>query len=180
MTEFTLTIVTSSDGLIARAVDHPPQAWASAEEQVLFYADIEAADWVVLGRHTHVAADRPDRHRIVFSRALDGWQRPTQLWIDPKNLTPRDLAPLVAHVRPLRRGLVLGGTRVHDWFHRHGALSTIHLTVEPVTFGSGLPIFSGQRARDPIAAFEDAGYRVATEIRINEAGTRYVTLVPAG
>ena len=49
MAEFTLTVVTSADGYIARATDHPPQAWASAEEQVLFFRDVEAADWVILG-----------------------------------------------------------------------------------------------------------------------------------
>ena len=70
--EFTLTVVTSADGYIARAPDDPPQNWASAEEQALFFADVEAADWAIMGRHTHEAADRPDRRprRRASERAV--------------------------------------------------------------------------------------------------------------
>jgi dihydrofolate reductase len=179
MAVFTLTIVASRDGFIARAHDHPPQAWASAEEQVLFFQDVEAADWVILGRNTHEAADRPERRRIVFSRTTKGWQRPTQLWVDPQDLAPDDLPGLVEHVRPLEHGLILGGTSVHDWFHHHRAISRIHLTIEPVEFGTGLPIFTGQTLADPLQVFERAGYALVSERGLNAAGTRYVEMVPA-
>lgn len=179
MTEYTLTIVTSADGYIARAIDHPPQAWASAEEQVLFFEDVEAADWVILGRNTHEAAERPDRRRIVFSRTVEGWQRSTQLWVDPAKLTPEDLPALVETARPLNKGLILGGTTVHDWFHRHRAIDRVHLTIEPVEFGSGLPIFTGQALRDPVQVFERAGYGITSERMLNTTGTRYIELVPA-
>jgi len=176
---FTLTIVTSRDGYIARAFDHAPQAWASPEEQVLFFSGVEAADWAIMGRNTHEAADRPDRRRIVFSSSRRGWIRPTQLWIDPEEHRPEDLAGLVSHVHPLRDGLILGGTRVHDWFHRHGAIDRIHLTIEPVDFGGGLPIFPGQTLRDPVAVFRQAGYRIVAERLLNEQGTRFLDLEPA-
>jgi len=176
---FTLTVVASRDGFIARAPDHPPQGWASAEEQVLFFRDIEAADWAIMGRHTHQAADRPERRRIVFSRRLSGWQRPTQLWLDPEALTPADLPRLVARVHPLAHGLVLGGTAVHDWFLRHRAIDRVHLTIEPVEFGSGLPIFSGQQAGDPLEIFIRAGFALRSERVLNAAGTRYLQLEPA-
>ena len=38
-----VAVVTSADGYIARSHDEPPQAWASAEEQALFFADVEEA-----------------------------------------------------------------------------------------------------------------------------------------
>ena len=141
---FTLAVVTSADGFIARRPDEPPQAWASPEEQAVFFADVDAADWAVMGRRTHAAADRPDRRRIVFSGSGGAgvWRRPAQLWIDPARLVPGDLPGLVGHLHPLRAGLILGGTRVHDWFLAHGAIDRIHLTVEPVRFGAGLPLFS--------------------------------------
>lgn len=179
MAEFILTIVASADGFIARATDHPPQAWACAEEQVLFFEDVELADWVILGRNTHEAADRPDRRRIVFSRTQSGWQRPTQLWVDPQDMTPDDLPALVEQIRPLRHGLILGGTTVHDWFHRHRAIHRIHLTVEPVNFGAGLPIFTGQVLSDPLEVFLKAGYRQTSERMLNTAGTRYIEMAPA-
>lgn len=177
---FTLTVVVSADGFIARAHDDAPQAWASAEEQGLFLADVEAADWAVMGRHTHDAADRPDRRRIVFSSAAGAgdWRRPGQLWIDPDRLRPTDLPTLVEDVHPLGRGLILGGTRVHDWFLSHDAIDRVHLTVEPVTFGTGLPLFSGLNgpAGEVLAK---AGFRVETERVLNAAGSRHSVWTPA-
>lgn len=178
--EFTLAVVTSADGFIARAPDDAPQGWASAEEQALFFADVEAADWAVMGRHTHQAADRPDRRRVVFSRAGGGgeWRRPTQLWLDPAGLDVAALPGRVGAVHPLRRGLVLGGTRVHDWFLAQGAIDRVHLTVEPVRFGAGLPLFTGQAgpAEDVLRAlgFACDGARV-----LNAQGTRHSVWRPA-
>ena len=173
---FTLTVATSRDGFISRSTDEPPQAWASAEEQALFFRDVEASDWAIMGRHTHQAADRPDRRRIVLSSTVSGWQRPTQLWVDPSDLTPFDLPALVEAVQPLSRGLILGGTRVHEWFLVHDAIDRVHLTVEPVTFGTGLPIFTDQRTGDPVAVFTSRGYAIESDALLNAAGTRYVTL----
>ena len=176
---FILTVATSADGFIARATDDAPQGWASAEEQALFFADVEAADWAIMGRNTHLAADRPDRRRIVFSKSRSGWVRPTQLWLDPDTTTPAALPGLVGGVHPLRSGLILGGTRVHDWFLGHGAIDRVHLTVEPVRFGQGLPVFSDRDGRDPVPLFAGLGFQPVSDRRLNAAGTRYVEFVRA-
>lgn len=176
MTRFTLTVATSADAFISRTTDEPPQAWASAEEQALFFRDVEAADWAIMGRNTHLAADRPDRRRIVFSTTTKGWQRPAQLWLDPSDTTPEDLATLVARVHPLENGLILGGTRVHDWFLDHRAIDKVHLTVEPVAFGTGLPIFTGQTDTNPVTAFTRRGFHILTEQTLNAKGSRYLEL----
>lgn len=177
MLHFTLTVATSADGYISRSTDEPPQAWASLEEQALFFRDVEAADWAIMGRNTHQAADKPHRRRIIFSTSKQGWQRPTQFWVDPENLTPGDLAAQVGAVHPLTNGLILGGTRVHDWFLAQNAIDKVHLTIEPVVFASGLPIFTNQTSRDPLKSFTSVGFRITEDRPLNEAGTRYVELV---
>lgn len=175
---FTLTVATSADAFISRSADEPPQNWASPEEQAMFFRDVVAADWAMMGRHTHLAADRPDRRRIVFSSTISGWQRPTQLWLDPAKVKPADLSRLVEEVKPLSSGLILGGTRVHDWFLDHSAIDVVHLTIEPVVFGNGLPIFSRQTDRNALTAFTRRGFRVQAERTLNSGGTRYLELVP--
>ena len=178
MSAYLLTVVVSEDGFIARSVGEPPQAWASMEEQELFLVDVEAADWAIMGRHTHEAADRPDRRRIVFSSKVSGWKRPSQLWVDPECLTPQMLPEQVCEVHALARGLILGGTRVHDWFLAHRAIDRVHLTVEPVRFGSGLSVFSDARSADPVEEFLRRGFEVTSEERLNSAGTRFLVLEP--
>jgi dihydrofolate reductase len=176
---FTLLCVASEDGYIARGDGDLPATWASPEEQALFSVAVASADWSVVGRVTHKLAYRPDRRRIVFSRsaATPQWRTPTHLWIDPDKFCAADLAPLVAHVAPLRDGLILGGVGVHDWFHAQDAMEAVRLTVEPLRFGSGLPIFSDQTPGDAVGAFLEKGWDIVTEERLNRGGTRLLTLV---
>lgn len=179
---FTLAVCTSADGFIARHPGDNPASWASPEEQARFFADIAAADWAVMGRATHEVADRSDRRRIVFSTSggAGDWRRPTQLWLDPHGLSPEDLANRVGHIHPLRSGLILGGTRVHDWFLAQDAIDRVHLTVEPVTFGAGLPVFSSQpEGAEAVALFEAAGFAPVSDEVLNPGGTRYLVLRPA-
>ncbi len=178
--KFTLTVVASADGYIARNATDNPVNWASPEEQSLFFRDVDAAPWAIMGRNTHVAADRPDRHRIIFSTTYAGWRRPTQVWIDPRTLTPTDLCDVVHHRRPMAWGLILGGTRVHDWFFAHRAIDCVHLSIEPVRFGVGLPIFDGQGGRNPMAVFEAAGFRQTSQQTLNANGTLHQIWVRAG
>ena len=179
---FTLAIVASADGLIARAPDHPPQDWASEEEQALFFAEVEAADWAIMGRNTHLAADKPHRRRIIFSRTghPPEWRRERQVWVDPRTLTPLNLPQLVADRYRMKTGLILGGTTVHDWFHAHDAIDLVKLTVEPVRFGEGLTIFSGQATNDPVMVLTGRGYVVTSEAALNATGTRFYTLERRG
>jgi dihydrofolate reductase len=174
---FTLAAVASSDGYIARHSGHGPWEWASAEEQAIFVAEVAAADWAIMGRGTHEAAPRPDRRRIVFSAsaARPEWRQPTHLWLDPAGHSPDGLADLVAPVHPLARGLVLGATRVHDWFHAAGRIDRVLLTVEPVTFGEGLPVFTGMHGPAD-ATFLRLGYRVVGGQTLNGQGTRLIEL----
>ena len=170
----TLTVACSADGFISRNTDEPPQVWASKEEQSLFFQDVEAADWAVMGRNTHLAADRPDRKRIIFSTTIAGWERPTQLWIDPSRYSPFDLEGLVSERGAFKHGIILGGTRVHDWFKDHGAIDRVHLTIEPVRFGSGLPIFSDAKGADAVEVIAGLGLGLVSDEVLNEGGTRYM------
>lgn len=175
---FTLIVATSADGFIAREAGHTPADWSSAEEAARFREDLKLGDWQIMGRTTHELAPSATRRRIVFSTTRAGWVRPTQLWLDPRGETPAGLARQVDEVHPLRHGLILGGTGVHDWFLERGAIDALHLTVEPVRFGDGLPIFSGQAPGDPVAALGRFGFRPGDRERLNDQGSFWMRLLP--
>lgn len=179
---FTLLVAASADGFIARAPGHAPSEWCSPEEQAVFLAAVDAADWGIMGRVTHEAAFKPFRRRIVFTHRLaqPEWRRAAHLWLNPALLTPDALPRFVTRVHPLNEGLILGGTAVHDWFDAHRRIDVVRLTVEPVRFGMGLPIFSDQPAGDPVAVLTRRGYRVTGDEPLNAAGARLITLAPAG
>ncbi len=171
---FKLVVVSTEDGFIAREPGHTPYDWASAEEQDIFFREVDTADWGIMGRGTHEAADKPHRRRIVFSGQVTApeWRRDTQVWIDPGNISAHDLPKLVGGHHSFQTGLILGGTRVHDWFHGQGAIDEILLTVEPIRFGQGLPIFTNQPVGCPETVLQQAGYVLRDAQTLNATGTR--------
>jgi len=132
-----------------------------------------------MGRGTHEAAPRPDRRRVVFSTAAEGgmaWRAVNHLWVDPARAALDDVLAELETVRPPRDLGILGGSRVHDWFHGRGLIDQVALSIEPVRFGAGLPIFTDQTERDPLETFVSRGYAVRAASRLNDAGTVFVRL----
>lgn len=174
---FKLVVVSTLDGFIARVPGHAPHLWASPEEQEIFFSEVEAADWGIMGRGTHEAADKPNRRRIVFTGqvAAPDQRRATQIWVNPETLSASDLPSLVSGTHKFGTGLILGGTRVHDWFLSQGVIDEILLTIEPVYFADGLSIFSNQSSDGPEAVMEQAGFELKQEQILNANGTRLLT-----
>jgi dihydrofolate reductase len=174
---FTLTAVVSADGYIARRPGEHPGGWASAEEQARFLAEVPGYDWAFMGRTTHETAFRKDRRRVVFSRAARGldWRHETHLWVDPDRVPLADILAALEPVRPPRRCIVLGGAAVHDWFLERDLIDRIELTIEPLRFGGGLPLLTGQPG-DPIAALAEHGFALVDEHCLNPQGTRLLLL----
>jgi dihydrofolate reductase len=178
---FTLTAVVSADGFIARRAGEHPGSWASAEEQARFLAAVPGYDWAFMGRTTHLTAFRKDRRRVVFSRTATGleWREESHLWVDPNQVPLADILAAVTPLQPPHRCIVLGGATVHDWFLERALIDQIELTIEPLRFGAGLPLLSGQQG-DPVAALTDRGFAVVDEQWLNPQRTRLLVLTRRG
>lgn len=171
---FTLIAVTSRDGYITGPHGEPPATWASPEEQLLFAETVSALDWSFLGRVTHTLAWRSDRRRVVFSRGcrMPLWRHPARLWVDPERVPLPIILDALAPVQPPEHCGILGGVAVHDWFAHQGLIDAAEITIEPLTFAAGLPLFSTTVGRDPIAALEAIGLRLTDTLTLNAFGTR--------
>ena len=177
-TQFTLVAVISRDGFMGGEDGLPPSTWASREEQTLFLARVAAADWSFMGRFTHEAAYREDRHRVFFSSrdSQPTWVTSHHLWLDPQRIPIQEVLAQLAEHHPVQDCLILGGTQVHDWFWQQQLIDQVELTIEPIEFGQGLPLLSQAMARDPMESFLAQGYTPKTERILNGAGTRFLTL----
>ena len=140
--EFLLLAVVSADGFIARHPGDPPWAWASPEEQARFRATMAKVGWSVLGRITHETALRPERRRIVFTTGVAGvaWLGPNHLGFNPSGASFDEALAAARVDGPVA---ILGGTRVHDHMLSIGRVDEARLSIEPIRFGRGLPMFSG-------------------------------------
>jgi dihydrofolate reductase len=175
---FTLAAVVSADGFIARHSGEHPGGWASAEEQARFAAEVPHYDWAFMGRITHETAFKEERRRVVFSRSAKEmeWRAKTHLWADPANVALAEVLSALAPVRPPRRCIVLGGTTVHDWFLERDLIDRIELSIEPVRFGRGLPLVTGQ-PDDVSNELAKRGFVLVADHQLNPRGTRLLALV---
>ena len=135
----------SSDGFIAQESSQISTSWTSKEDGRWFNQRTKEAKLVVMGSATFATIGRPlpDRKTIVLSS-----QSASKLGIDQfgdaVQVMPANPAPVIewATEQGFSELAVCGGSRVYQLFLSF--LETLYLTVEPVKFGSGVPLFASQ------------------------------------
>lgn len=176
--QFELVVVTSMDGYIARFSGEAISLWTSPEEQARFRGCFAKIDWSFMGRVTHNQVFNPDRRRVIFSHAsaIPEWRHVNHLWLDPDKIALDEMLALIGARHPARRNLILGGTGVHDWFWHAGLIDSVQLAIEPVEFGGGVELFSGQGGTPPLDMFRDRGFRLLSSDQLNVGGSVWHTL----
>ncbi len=175
MINYSLMFACSNDGFIAKKEGDNPALWTSKEDHELLSDEISRSDWCVLGRKTHELNPRKDRKRIIFSRKVKSIEVintkiPNQLYFNPDICQISEFENLVGHNSNV---LILGGTRVHDFFLYLDVLSKIYITIEPLDFKSGIPAFSFINFNDIEAFLTTRGYSINKK-NINEK-TKLIT-----
>jgi len=163
---FILIAAVSLDGRITVG-EKEGSEWTSKEDKKFFQAEMDRADAVVMGHKTFDAIKRPlkPRNRIVFSRSPlvkgvpDAERAGVVVFVGP----PKKLLTLLQE-RSWHRITIVGGTQIYDWFLKHSLVDEIYLTLEPVVFGSGRPLFS-QNLRNL------SPYRLTSIKKLNKQGT---------
>jgi dihydrofolate reductase len=140
MRVFAIAAVTVN-GFIGQTPDQTSWDWTSPEDRKLLVQLTKEAGTVVLGSKTfdtfrHKRAF-PGRRTIIYTRHPKTIDIPD---IETTDETPNDL------VRRLElegaTGLaVIGGTTIYNLFLASGMLDELYLTIEPIVFGSGIPLF---------------------------------------
>ncbi len=159
----------SQDGFIAKKEGDNPSLWTSEEDHKLLLEHIDESDWSVMGRKTHELNPNQNRKRIVFSRKVKTIEpvSPTiknQFYFNPDITQWSDFAKLVGLKSKV---LILGGTRVHDFFLYLDVLSKIYITIEPLNFNTGIKAFSFINFND-LESFLIARKYIKEQKKINE------------
>jgi|TARA_B110000114_G_scaffold185810_1_gene235135 dihydrofolate reductase len=169
MIDYSLMFACSQDGFIAKKEGDNPSLWTSEEDHKLLTENISKSDWSVMGRKTHELNLREDRKRIVFTRKVKNIEPisvniPNQLYFNPDTAQWSDFEKIVGLNSKV---LVLGGTRVHDFFLYLNLLSNINITIEPLTFNTGIRAFSFINFSD-LESFLIARKYIKKQRKINE------------
>jgi dihydrofolate reductase len=158
--------VLSADGKMSKGGNGNAHTWASKEDAQYFDRLRAEHRLLIMGRDTYeVARPAPerDRLRIVLTSAPDKFAAaavPGQL-----EFMQAEPVGLVAQLeaRGHDSALLLGGRRVHSEFLAAGLVDELHVTIEPVLFGSGVSLLADELVEIPL--------RLAETVRLNARGT---------
>ena len=110
------------DGKIARSV-RGGSSWTSREDKNFLHRELDKCDLIIVGRKTYELAKKPlsKRKCLVMTRKVKGWEKKV-----------KSLTGCIC---------ILGGSEIYSYFLKHNLLDEIYLTVEPLVFGTGVPLF---------------------------------------
>ncbi|OGL94921.1 hypothetical protein A2348_05540 [Candidatus Uhrbacteria bacterium RIFOXYB12_FULL_58_10] len=131
-----LIAAVSADGKIAQSAEQSSLDWTSREDTRFFISKTKEIGTVVMGRKTFGTIGKPlkDRRTIVMS---------SRTGIEGVEWTSEPPADLVARLERegVTRMALCGGAAIYDAFLSVGLVDELFLTVEPVLFGDGVPLF---------------------------------------
>jgi dihydrofolate reductase len=134
MTTFIIAAITA-DGFIGKDSAHLAD-WTSREDKQFFVEMTKKAGVIILGQNTYetIGKPLPDRLNIVYSyeKEYEGVEVTKK---DPKELL------LDLEKRGYTEVAIGGGTSIYTMFMEQGLVSKLYLSIEPVLFGKGLPLF---------------------------------------
>jgi dihydrofolate reductase len=146
MKVFAIAAITAN-GFIGQASNQMSWDWTSPEDRKLLVELTKKAGSVVLGAKTFDTFKRkrafPGRRTIIYTRHPDT--------IDIPNIETTDETPDALIARLKKDGAtglaIIGGTSIYNLFLESGTLQELYLTMEPILFGNGIPLFGSANVK---------------------------------
>lgn len=136
-----LIAAVSADGKIAEREDQTSLDWTSKEDTKFFVSKTKELGTVVMGRKTYDTIGRPlkDRRNIVLTRTVS--PEP----VEGIEFTSESPAVLVDRLKSegVQGVALIGGSSIYGQFLSAGLVDELFLTIEPVLFGTGVPLATG-------------------------------------
>ena len=131
----------SADGKIAERADQSSLDWTSKEDTQFFVKRTKEAGVMIMGRKTFETIGKPlkDRLIVVMTRGEGG---KAMEGVEYTNKAPQEILRDL-ELRGYKEAAICGGSSVYGQFLKEGLVDELFLTIEPVLFGSGVPLAVG-------------------------------------
>lgn len=165
----------SLNGFITNGSDTDVTKWTSKEDKSHFKASKAESNLIVMGKNTYLAMRDSmvidDKTlRVVLARDLSEFLHET---IDGKlefsNLEPKQLEDWLEDLG-YENMLLAGGSYVYSAFLDAGLINELQITVEPVIFENGTPLFSDLKSMKKL--------KLVSSQQLNPTGTLLLSYVP--
>lgn len=155
--------VMTLDGKIAKNSRHASR-WSSKEDKRFLHQKLAGCDVIIVGKHTYDVSRQPlsQRNCIVITRSVKSPRRVGErcLHCNPNTVNLKSLIQKLGY----KNACVLGGTQTYSLMLKKGLLDELFLTVEPLVFGNGLPLFEARIATPLI-------FHLVSVKKLNQQGT---------
>ncbi len=141
----------SADGKIAESADQLSLDWTSKEDTRFFIDKTKEVGTLVMGATTFATIGKPLPGRRIIVLTKDDSKEPRFPMsekvplggsVEFANMTAEELVGALGH-EGVEDLVVGGGSSVYSQFLQAGLVTDLYLTIEPVLFGSGIPLASG-------------------------------------
>ncbi|HEX6223449.1 MAG TPA: dihydrofolate reductase family protein [Chryseolinea sp.] len=142
--KITVYLAASANGMISNQRNVPD--WLSDEYSAGFMEQTQKAKAVIMGKTTYniLAPDylplKDEGALVVLTR--DAVARPAQSNVIFTDKNPKSIVAML-EAQGYSQAVIIGGTETVSAFMNDGLVDEIVLVIEPVLFGSGLPLLRG-------------------------------------
>lgn len=140
--KITLLSAMSVDGRIATDRDQLTD-WTSAEDKRFFVLKTKEAGVVIMGRRTFqtIGEPLPERLNVIMTRQEPPFDDVPGV-LECTNQSPSAVVRSLES-RGYTEAVVVGGREIYSAFLEADLVTDIYVTVEPLIFGSGVPLVEG-------------------------------------
>lgn len=138
--KISLLAAVSLDGKIAQSPDQSSLEWTSPEDKRFFVSKTKEAGVLIMGRKTFETIGRPlpGRLIVVMTRGADRYESvPDQ--VEYSAAEPKAILEAL-ETRGFKEVVIAGGAEVYSMFLKEKLVTDLYLTIEPVMFGTGVPL----------------------------------------
>lgn len=133
----------TADGFIGRTSDHLAD-WTSKEDKQLFISLTKEAGVMIMGSRTYDTIGRPlpGRKTVIYTNHPEKYTDPALV---ATNDSPQSVLDALQK-DGYNNVAICGGAQIYDLFLQAGVVTDLHLTIAPLLFGSGVPLFKKETA----------------------------------
>ncbi len=161
-TKYTAMVASSIDGRIAKD-SRSFATWTSKEDWHFFQDFLSKTDAVIVGHNTYrVAKERLDkRNTIVFSSKYNKIKEVGSVtFLNPVKVNFKEFV----QQKGFKKIAILGGPKVYNYFLENKMLNELFVTIEPIIFTNGVPMFQGDK-------FKKYELNLISVKKLNQKGT---------
>jgi len=131
------------DGFIGKSADHRSTEWTSPEDKKFFINRTKQSGAILMGSTTYNTIGRPlpGRLNLIYTNHPEKYPSDNPQLLRTTNLPPKELVHQL-QATGYKELAICGGSTIYSLFMAAGVVDKLYLTVEPVLFGQGIPLFS--------------------------------------